>query len=1446
MVDARRRPKGRFFCGLGTLLLVWWGLTQATPGRAADGGVATTRISDTVYRADGTPASGTVLISWPAFTTADAKPVAAGTKSVELGAGGELAVDLVPNAGATPAGALYTVVFQIDVVRTEYWLVGTTSPTTIAAVRATPGSGVAVPPVSKQYVDNAIAVNKAYVDSAVAAVGAGSYVAKNGDTMTGPLSLPADPVASAQAATKHYVDTGLAGKASLVGGVVPTAQLGAGSANNTTCLLGNSTWGPCGTSANATALQGIPLDTTAPSDGQVVTYDAASGKYRPKPGTGGATPGMLAVKYSTDFIWTQSPSTDLSAPGAKTVTLASCPAGVKGTDLIYSGGPTANPFYYVYIAGTGTPEAVLVTGGTCAGDGNPGTLTFTTVNGHAAGYTISTATAGIQEASIAAKLDIQSGAGAHYYQDGYVRVSPGTHDLRAPLTIVANHQTIDFSGAVVRCNFDAVYCIGVGRSDNYGASSNVTLIRPRAIPTVTGSTMSMIAVFGQKTRIFNAMPMIGPPNNGGYGTWGHFVTVVADQAFLLDGLDTTSGSSLVCTASFCGSAVYAPGPFSGHGTWGSGSAGDNAAVGWLKNMQIAPFCTGNGVDWQSGNVVHIEDSVIQGYAQFGVRWSMAGGGYGMATLDNVYEEGGCSSNPLGNVGYAGLIVQGGRVSIHGGEMPYGVYPTFANQPGGTPTYYYVVATDGVNGSSNLLYAGYAILNGSGNVTVTIPDIPSAVSFDLLKTTTLYQAPYGTGNWAVATGVTRASACANGVCTFTDTQAAPTSYSVWAYAPGYYPKLDYWPGPMVIGPYAAGNSAAANGTVSLDFNNLNWTAIWQTNTGGSLLDMVDSTRCILLAGSPIWEACTGQDQDLAATLMRTKTGPWTGLKGRVNLMSGSSAPSHFITLYDSNVAKTLGSALYRPTSDAADTYIGYDQGTNGAASIGLSFGAPVSISNYINNVGDGTNWKERLTASLKSFTVPVDAPGYKISGSYGTNGQCLKSTGTGSAWGSCGTGSGVTSPLTAKGDLWGFGTADARVPVGADGQCLVADSTNAVGVKWGACGTGAGAALDSAVVHNTGTETVGGDKTFTGNATFSGNVTVQGAMTVAGAWQVESAGPATPMTAGAGDSKVGFDVDGKLKVSENGGAVAEVAKVNQIPLLQTNGVSNSSQAALNLVAGTNVSLTAGANGAVTVATTALGQGPLYETDANTVEQRNGTSAQVHNLYGSYTDASNWERLRMQEVPADGYFELLTEKAGTGTQRGLCFGGTGSGCNWAVDVLGTLKPFSDNAKDIGGVTLRPRDVYVGRNLVMYSTASRYNGVATAGIGLEPVYATVSATGQTAAIASANLCGSASCGAGQYAITYYLDSTASCANAGTAKVSLNIGWTDEAGTKTYVSVPLAGNGVTGNAMNLGDTTSFGSGQISVWTTGTNAITYYTSYTGCTTGTGTYSVRIAVKQMQ
>lgn len=104
MSDASR-PSGRLFYLL--LVILTWVLLGS--GALNSQTPALTTISDVVYRADGTPAGGTLLISWPAFTTASGQAIVAGTNSVALGAGGALSMQLVPNSGATPSGTFYSV-----------------------------------------------------------------------------------------------------------------------------------------------------------------------------------------------------------------------------------------------------------------------------------------------------------------------------------------------------------------------------------------------------------------------------------------------------------------------------------------------------------------------------------------------------------------------------------------------------------------------------------------------------------------------------------------------------------------------------------------------------------------------------------------------------------------------------------------------------------------------------------------------------------------------------------------------------------------------------------------------------------------------------------------------------------------------------------------------------------------------------------------------------------------------------------------------------------------------------------------------------------------------------------------------------------------------------------------------------------------------------------------
>lgn len=246
MFDAGRRPIGRhFYWWLAVAAIAAGALATLKAGADPQSGPTTTTIADTVYLADGSTAQGNLIITWPAFLTASGAAVAGGVKDVALGANGALSVGLVPNAGASPAGMYYTVVYQVGPgeERTEYWMVPTTSPANLAAVRTTPGSGVAGQPVSMQYANSGLATkaddsavvhlngaetisgtktfaaapnvpaptstgqvaNKAYVDQSISNVGAGNYLSTAGGTMTGPITLPSSALATVDAVSAREI-----------------------------------------------------------------------------------------------------------------------------------------------------------------------------------------------------------------------------------------------------------------------------------------------------------------------------------------------------------------------------------------------------------------------------------------------------------------------------------------------------------------------------------------------------------------------------------------------------------------------------------------------------------------------------------------------------------------------------------------------------------------------------------------------------------------------------------------------------------------------------------------------------------------------------------------------------------------------------------------------------------------------------------------------------------------------------------------------------------------------------------------------------------------------------------------------------------------------------------------------------------------------------------------
>ena len=200
-----------------------WGLVGTVFASAAFAQVInTTTVQGTVYLANGSPSSGTLQVSWPAFTTASNHAVAAGKLTAKIGADGFVSVNLAPNLGSAPAGLFYTAIYHLSdgTTSTEYWVVPAAAQASIGQVRSQ------VMPATQAVQ----AVSKAYVDQAIQSVSQGNLTSSGGQ-LTGPLYLTGDPTQALQAADKHYVDTAVAQAVPLAGGAVTgpltAKQLGA-------------------------------------------------------------------------------------------------------------------------------------------------------------------------------------------------------------------------------------------------------------------------------------------------------------------------------------------------------------------------------------------------------------------------------------------------------------------------------------------------------------------------------------------------------------------------------------------------------------------------------------------------------------------------------------------------------------------------------------------------------------------------------------------------------------------------------------------------------------------------------------------------------------------------------------------------------------------------------------------------------------------------------------------------------------------------------------------------------------------------------------------------------------------------------------------------------------------------------------------------------------------
>jgi hypothetical protein len=1337
-------------------------------------GPALTTISDTVYRADGTAASGTVLISWPSFQTAEGDAVAAGNLAVTIGPLGAFTAQLVPNVGASPAGTYYVVVFQLDdgTVRTEYWAVPATSPTTIAAVLTTRGTGLGNLAATQQYVNAAVAnraidatvvhlagtetitgpkqfavppalptpagandaANKGYVDAAVANVGAGAYVSIAGDTMTGPLTLPADPTAPNQAADRHYVDSGLSVKAGLVNGTVPPGQLGAGIASASTCLTGNSTWGSCG---------------------------------------GGAPAG---ITYATTALnWSASLATALTANTAATVTLAS---GIVGIDV------TSGAGYQVYITDGSNSEAVNVTGGTYTA-GSGGTILFTPFFSHSA-YTIGSASSGIQETLNAAcgvdptsYKNIQCNVTVPANGPGYPH-SINTYSVPGTIYLHSNQSVFSGYGVSLDCTGRGA-CIQVGDLVNSNDFGNNTVtgfsfrspINRSAVPAYAGVNITNTSFSGGIATITTASAhgfrpgdivtqmftdsstywgdavITSVPSSTTY-TYAHpgapvsmntpGVVALAYEAIVDNGESThfndisydlvgengafnnffdfwddenatvdhfnNNSAGLNGGATWIGSYVFSGGQ--------RNIAHNHAAVITLRDSTITSQQL--GITVYNSNGLYIENTVIQATSLWQVYSSNSTGNYQGAYLKNIYSESSIAANPLSppkspfpGLGIAGLIAgesTGAAYFQIAGPGTLGAFQTGGT--GSTPYTYFIVANDT---TANTQTSPMQILNwsstGSDSIPVRWPRVANGtdtITYDVIRIITpvgvgaVYPynggCPGGSGGTCgyVAHNLSQATACSGTlVCTYTDTGSSSTSAYTIKQA-NYGGNLNFWPGSVVSVNKSVKVDVEESGIVGVGLNGNPLQIANQCSSYGAA-SPGGYTACLASVTSP-----NNSVPNQTATIVTD--GPETGgfmsvSKGRLNFSTvpslGGMNPHHIITLIDSQPALTQATVGYRPPASANDTWIGTDVPSAGAglSSGQLAFGAPVSITNYIAQTGDGihANWLERLSASLKEFNVPA-----KFDQSVtlaGLSNGCLNvvsgvMASTGSPCGSGGGGGNVSSV---------FGRSGAVIAV--SGDYTVSQVT--------------GAAADASVVHNTGTETIAGAKTFTSNVTMSGSLLLpQGNAYVpaVGGIGLDTAAGLPVVNIGGTTHQVAFtssNISGQAGTALALAAVPTQCSGSFATGIAANGNANCTTP--NVIQLSETSQPAGIpnwgvfwfdsathtprvienNGQVTQ----LGMTNLFNSDpggdpADNLEERNGGTAQNLRVYSSFVNNTTWQRTSLGFDATDSYAVVRSENATSASAPGLGFW-IGSGLKWVVDAAGTLKPWlPDNSFNLGSDT------------------------------------------------------------------------------------------------------------------------------------------------------------------
>jgi hypothetical protein len=538
------------------------------------------------------------------------------------------------------------------------------------------------------------------------------------------------------------------------------------------------------------------------------------------------------------------------------------------------------------------------------------------------------------------------------------------------LAITKSNVLVSGYGAALLCTV-ADDCVTAGDLTNVLAYNNITFAGLTLIPGAGSPGHSAMRTNAMHTREVDIVVNANPSRTASTYVFNHLWENDDDFFNYLEH-PSDNGGTLRCDATFCGSELWGPGPYA-----------VNAGITYLSGgFNFSPHCFGNGIDWNNGNTLSVKDGVIEGYNQYAIR-AWAGNLPGL-NMQHVYTEVGSCTNPFGNIGIGGLITYG-PATWEGGQIASGGVPRFpqAGTPGNTYYGYYIVGKNAGGAATVPMTAGYltngaATVNSTNHITVTFADFQQTCptcTYDGLRQVEstgigiTSPAPYGTGNWAVFTGLTEASICSGGICTFVDTVTSPSSYTVNA-SGGYSPDLTFWGGSVVLAlPRASySGSPLSQGGIFVSPN---------LPTAGQINLTSGPTSAYYQDLEPFSPAIVSTPPGAGTLYQPFNAMIFPGfysplgarLKGGINYgpigqsLYPSGGPTDLETWVDSNSAKTRSYVSGHPPYDVGDTAPSLDE-------TGLAFRAPVSISQYINSVPIEPNWLERLYSNLKAFAVPL--------------------------------------------------------------------------------------------------------------------------------------------------------------------------------------------------------------------------------------------------------------------------------------------------------------------------------------------------------------------------------------------------------------------------------------------------------------------------------------------